>query len=820
MTRALKILFVTTDLSPFCKAGGLGDVSKSLPKALSKMGHDVRIIMPLHGVIDEKKHNIELVKDNLVAKIDENNEISFRIKKGWLVENLPVYFIDKYKYFRSRSRLYVYKDENQRFMFFCFAVLEAVRNMDSWVPDIIHCNDWHTGLIPYLLKTRFDKEKIFEKTRTLFTIHNLTFQFGRDWWKIDKREQDDGISELPDFSDERMVERINFTKRAIMNADMINTVSEQYAKEIIQEKFGQGLHDILLEKYKEKRFYGIINGIDYREYNPQTDPGLVANYSYNSLDKKIINKRHLQEIFNLEVNDEIPVIAMVTRITEQKGFDLIVEIVDALIRLEMQLVLIGSADSYYRKIFRRLSKKNPKKIATHLEFKTKDITQVYAGSDMFLMPSRFEPCGLGQMISLRYGSVPIVRETGGLSDTITNYNPKTRRGNGFTFKTYDPKDLLVAIVRALENYKYKDVWKELVKKGMQESFTWEVPAKKYVILYRKAMKIKDKKRLTYKPIADIARKMRNLFKKKGFKVIKPVRSFINKKKRFYAHSVLADGKKVFLKARIVDDSGSIIGLEKEMEILKIMTRNKEIAKKVNFTEYLDGSLEEVPEWYTHKYIEGELLGDFYEMPNENERYTYIKSIVKNLLNLQSISTIFIEKAKENGVMKYIKIRSFGDYKDTIDFYKREKVGDGKIDFDSVHNLLEKNKELFNNNLVVSHGDFTLANHIIGRNKKVYLSDWESVRIDNIAADITHLWVQTWRYPKWRSQLLLEFLNSLSSQEKKNFREIFRVVAAEQAMAEIKWNSKLCKRKYKKQVIDISIRTVRAALEGFDELLKM
>ena len=335
MPRPLKILFVTTDLSPFSKAGGLGDVSRSLPKALLKIGHDVRIVMPRHGVINEEKHSIKIIKDNLKVKIQKSIEINFRIKKRNLTENLPVYFIDKFKYFGGRNKIYGYKDENQRFMFFNFAVFEVIRNMDGWVPDVIHCNDWHNGLIPYLLKTKFRKEEIFKKTRTIFTIHNLTFQFGKDWWTVNKKEQDDGTSALPDFKDKYKINRVNFTRRGIISADMINTVSEQYAEEVMQKKYGQDLSEILFTKHQEKKFFGIINGIDYKEYNPQTDPGLWKNYDYNSLEKKSVNKMKLQEDFGLEINKDIPVIAMVTRITEQKGFDLILEIIDALIRLEM-----------------------------------------------------------------------------------------------------------------------------------------------------------------------------------------------------------------------------------------------------------------------------------------------------------------------------------------------------------------------------------------------------------------------------------------------------------------------------------------------------
>ncbi len=818
MPKSLKILFVTTDLSPFSKAGGLGDVSRSLPKAISKMGHDVRIIMPRHGVIDEQKHNIKLVKDNLKVKIKDSVEINFRIKKGNLIENLPVYFIDKYKYFGGRNKIYGYKDENQRFMFFCFAVFEAARNMDGWVPDVIHCNDWHSGLIPYLLKTEFYKEEIFKNAKTVFTIHNLAFQLGSDWWTIDKKEQDDGTSELPDFKDINKINKANFTKRGILSADIINTVSEQYAMEVMQEKFGQNLHDILSAKYKEKKFFGIINGIDYKEYNPKTDPGLEANYDENTLEMKNINKKKLQENFELDVDKDIPLIAMATRITEQKGFDLILEIIGALIRLEMQLILVGNADPHYKKIFKKLSKKNPRKVAAHLKFEAKKITRVYAGSDMFLMPSRFEPCGLGQMISLRYGSIPIVRETGGLSDTIINYNPQTKKGNGFTFKTYNSKDLLVAIVRALETYKYKNDWKNLVKSGMQKSFSWEIPAKKYIILYKKAINSKRKK-IMYQTIKDISKRIKELAEREGFEITKPVSSFIKKEKNYYAHSVIKGDKKIFLKARITDNKDYIFGIEKGMEISRIMAENKKIAGKVNFTGFLGGSLKEIPEWYSYNYINGDILGDFYDIPKKHEKEIYIKNSISNLRNLQSVSEEFIKDAEKNGVIKYIKQRGYEDYKNTIKFYQKEKVGNGKVDFNSVYKLLEEARGDLDSNLIIAQGDFTLANQIVlDKDGKIYLSDWDSVRIDNIAADLTHLWVQMWRYGKLRSKLLEMFLESLSVEDKNRFKKIFRITAIEQALAEIKWNSAVCKKIYKKSVIDVSLKTIKTALEGFEGVL--
>ena len=581
---------------------------------------------------------------------------------------------------------------------------------------------------------------------------------------------------------------------------------------------GQGLHDVLEERMARKEFFGILNGIDYMSYNPKTDPALEANYDENNfIEKKAFNKRKLQEYFGLDQDDNIPLIAMATRITEQKGFDLVLDIIDAILRLNMQLVLVGPADPYYRKKFKKISKKNPKKIGILLKFETESITRIYAGSDMFLMPSRFEPCGLGQMISLRYGSIPIVRETGGLCDTIMNFDPETRNGNGFVFKTYNQKALLVAIVRALENFKFKDSWRELVKKGMRESYSWKIPAKKYMILYIKAIKNKDKK-FMYKTITGIDEKIKSLAKKESFLLKKPIKDFIEKKKRFYAACVQKDGKNLFLKVRLADDNGSVFALEKEMRITKILTENGKISGKVNFTKFAGGSFNEIPEWYTHEYVEGKLLGSFYEMPAKNEKEIYAINVVKNLVGLQSVSDIFKAEAEKSGIMKHIKKRGYDDYKNTIEFYRKEKVGKRKINFEKMLALIEENKKALDEDLVVAHGDFTLANQIVSENDEIFLSDWESVRIDNFAADLAHLWVQTWRYPAWRKKLLEAFLNGIPEGKKEKFKSIFRITAIEQSLAEIRWNSALCDKKYKKGVIEVSMKVIKTALEGFEGLL--
>ena len=488
MQQFLNIVSVSSEVDPFSKSGGLADVARALPKALKRLGHNVIVITPLHGTALHKDFKLKKIKQDVPVEIDSSATVKAEFWEGTLPAGVPVYFINHSRFFSSHKKIYGSKTENLRFYFFDLAVFELLQYL-SFKPDIIQCHEWHTGLVPYLLKTRFSDHPLFKEAATVFTIHNLAFQMGKNWWEVPLKQKDDGYSKLPLFKEKSKIENINLAKRGIIHADIINTVSEQYSEEIMTKKFGQALDRIL--QNRADRLFGIINGIDYRDYNPASDPGLYKNYDFNSLHLKTKNKLFLQRMFNLPENPKVPLIAMVSRITEQKGFDLVMDIIDPLLRLDLQIVVMGGGDKKYESFFRKYIKKNPKKIAAHLKFDILHATKVYAGSDMFLMPSRFEPCGLGQMISLRYGSIPIVRATGGLVDTITDYNARTKKGNGFTFKTYDSRDLLVAITRAIENHKHREEWIELMKKGMQLSFSWKIPAKKYVLLFRKAIKNRE-----------------------------------------------------------------------------------------------------------------------------------------------------------------------------------------------------------------------------------------------------------------------------------------------------------------------------------------
>jgi len=486
----LKIASISAEIEPYAKSGGLADVAGSLPKALKRQGHQIIVVTPFYrGKIEPEKHKLKKIMENLTIKIDKKNQEKFNIWQGELAEDLPIYLIENEKYFNARQYLYdsTSPDENARFWFFDLAVLKFLEEI-KFLPDIIHCHDWQTGLIPYFLKKNFKNLELSAAT-TVYTIHNLVFQFGHNWWKIAPELRDSGHNGLPDFSDAERREAINFAKRAILNADVINTVSETYAEEIMTKDFGQDLHRIL--KNRKDRVFGIINGIDYKDYNPYNDPGLHRNYDWHNFKVKEKNKMFLQKMIGLPINKNIPMIGMVTRITEQKGFDLVKEIADIVLRFNLQIVVIGSGENIYMDKLKELMKKNPDKIYANLEFvSSKDTTKIYAGSDILLIPSRFEPCGVIQMIAMRYGAIPVVRHVGGLIDTVYDYNPKNQTGNGFVFHPYDSIAMLIAITRAIETYQRQNEWDKLVNKVMRQSFSWEYPARKYVELFKKAIEIK------------------------------------------------------------------------------------------------------------------------------------------------------------------------------------------------------------------------------------------------------------------------------------------------------------------------------------------
>ncbi len=477
--KKLSLVHFTSEVDPFTKTGGLGDVARALPKALEHLGHDVAVVTPYYGSLDYGVHGLTVALPELSVPLPDGTSLTATVYRGQLTPNLPVYLIAEPTFFGKRRGIYGDPEDNRRFYVFSLAALEAAAQL-GLTPDIVHCHDWQTGLVPDLLQTNYRER--FLSTRSVFTIHNLAFQFGHNWWEVPAELRDTGRTVLPPWHDQAAWERVNFAKRAIQRADYLTTVSEQYAEEILTKNFGQDLQHTLVSR--RGRLVGIVNGLDYRDYNPATDPGLHTHYDLTSLDRKYENKRFLQRSFSLPERAHVPVVGMVSRLSEQKGFDLLLEIIEPLLRQDLQLVVMGGGDQNYVNAIRKAAKRHRAKFAANLEFDAAHATQVYAGSDMFLMPSRFEPCGLGQLISLRYGSIPIVHATGGLIDTIKDYNPGTGRGNGFVFHTYDSRDLLVALTRAVVNFRHPQEWRKLVERGMQQSFSWYTPAQLYVALYR------------------------------------------------------------------------------------------------------------------------------------------------------------------------------------------------------------------------------------------------------------------------------------------------------------------------------------------------
>lgn len=490
MKKKLKIVQVAAEIEPFSKSGGLANVMGSLPRTQAKLGCSV-IVATLHYEEEYTANGqpLEIIAEHVPIEITRGVLDTVTFLRGYLPDSkVPVYFISNKKYFSKPAesgKLYGKNNDNARFLFFDVAVLALLKTI-NWKPDIIHCHDWHTGLIPYFLNGRYKKDPFWSKTACLFTIHNLVYQLGHDWWLIPETVRDDGRSPLPIFTDTEAVERVNFVKRAIMNADAINTVSETYRDEILTSNFGEELHRML--KNREEIVFGIVNGIDYNEYNPLTDPGLIKHYSAKSIARKKDNKIWLQKHYGLKVRPQAPLVCMTSRVVEQKGYALLLPVLPTLLENGVNFIIMGDGDESIIKELSELQKKYPGQII-YTPFDSARETSLYAGSDMFLLPSRFEPCGVNQLIAMRYGCIPIVHHIGGLADTVVNFEPKTRTGNGFTFMTYDSTNLLMAMTRALENFKYKEMWRHLVAISLREANSWIIPTKKYTELYKTTIRL-------------------------------------------------------------------------------------------------------------------------------------------------------------------------------------------------------------------------------------------------------------------------------------------------------------------------------------------
>ena len=410
----MNILIVASEAHPFIKTGGLGDVIGALPVALNDLGADVRVVIPNYRDIKKEiKENLKYI-DNFTVNVGWRNQYCGILK--YEHEGVKFYLLDNEYYF-NRGGLYGYYDDGEKFAFFDRAVLEFVKHID-WVPDILHCNDWQTGMVPVLLKLEYSKEEKFKNMKTMFSIHNLFFKgmfdpkvlpelFGYDYESFNN-------GSLEHYG------AVSFLKGGINYADKVTTVSKSYAEEIKTPEYGEQLEGLL--RYRSSVLEGIVNGIDYKEYNPEEDKYIYSTYSVNDLENKKINKEELQKELGLTVNKDVPMIGLVSRLTHQKGCDLIINILEELLKEDIQVVVLGTGDYMYEESFKSFQGRHPNKISANIKFSNELAHKIYAASDMFLMPSLFEPCGLGQLIALRYGSIPIVRETGGLKDTVTPYN--------------------------------------------------------------------------------------------------------------------------------------------------------------------------------------------------------------------------------------------------------------------------------------------------------------------------------------------------------------------------------------------------------------
>ncbi|WP_110927964.1 glycogen synthase GlgA [Bacillus massiliglaciei] len=470
----MNVLFAASECAPFIKTGGLGDVIGALPKALQKQGINISVILPKFGDLPFRyKEEMEYIT-------------SIEVPVGWrrqfcgieklVADGITYYFLDNEYYFK-RHGSYGFYDDGERFAFFSRGVLEALPILKD-KPDIIHCHDWQTGPVSVLLKSHYRSHPFYKDIKTVFTIHNLKYQgvFSKNV-----------LSELLDLSDLyfhmdglEFYGSVSYMKAGLAFSDKLTTVSPSYAEEIQTPYYGENLDGFL--KKRSHEFSGIVNGVDYDEYNPSIDSHLFE--TYEDYEGKMVNKRKLQESLNLPVNDEIPVISMVTRLVDQKGMDLVLRVFHEIMSQKVQFVLLGTGDERFEQALRELAQQYPEQVSVNIFFDEGLARKIYAGSDLFLMPSQFEPCGIGQLIAMRYGTLPIVRETGGLRDTVIPYNQFTGEGNGFSFANYNAHEMLYIIEQAVALYRFQPMkWKELVSHAMAEDYSWAASSQKYIELY-------------------------------------------------------------------------------------------------------------------------------------------------------------------------------------------------------------------------------------------------------------------------------------------------------------------------------------------------
>lgn len=477
----MNIFYFSAEVEPFAKSGGLGDVIGALPKAVAQKGNNVFVVMPYYCDIIKPKFKVEM---QFVGYF--YTDVNWRHQYVGVMklekDNVTYLFLDNEYYFQGP--MYCFAD-NERFAYFCKAALDLV----CWLnvkADVLHCNDWSTALIPVLRHAFYQQRPQLASSKVVYTIHNLRYQ---GWMSVEEARSLTGLSDWY-FSEERTLQNggVNLMKSAIVFSNAVTTVSPTYAREITQDEFSEGLGNVI-NKYSYK-IQGILNGVDYAVYNPATDSLICKNYNRrNFVSGKAANKQQLQEQLRLPVRPNTPIVGIISRLVDQKGFDMVAQVAEALLQQDVQLVVLGTGESRYENIFCNLAKKYPDKVSANIFFDNALAHKIYSASDFILVPSVFEPCGLTQIIALKYGAVPIVRETGGLKDTVLSYNEQTGEGNGFSFANCNAQDMAFTIRRALYFYgKEAKIYRLLQRRGMAQDFSWKESSEKYCQLYQNLIK--------------------------------------------------------------------------------------------------------------------------------------------------------------------------------------------------------------------------------------------------------------------------------------------------------------------------------------------
>jgi starch synthase len=483
----LKILIVAPEVSPYANVGGFSRVTAFLSRALIELGHDVRLFMPKFGFVDEEKYPMEMVLKGL--KVPTNTpkkpHLVCNVKLNTVPGGAPTYFLENMEYYEKRANVYGYSDDSLRWALLSRGALEFLRK-SKWAPQVFHCNDWQTGFIPNYLSTIYEKDRKLLPLATIFTIHNLMYQGMFDHRTVSELDFDDGRSQIASFFSKRLNKQ-NFMRRGIIYADVVNAVSETYAKEILTSEFGEGLDRLLLEV--RSKLFGVLNGVDYDEFNPATDRLVETNYDVHHLEQRAANKLALQQEFDLAEDERIFTIGFVGRLSEQKGLDLILRILPHFLKefKNAQFFQVGGGESRFIDLLKKVHQEFPSQVGIHPLPNFTLPRLLFSGCDVLLVPSKFEPCGQVQLEAMRYGAIPIVRATGGLKDTVENFEPRQNTGTGFVFNDYEPWPLFAKLVQAYEVFQHPRIWRDLQQRAMKADFSWEASAKEYVELYQKAI---------------------------------------------------------------------------------------------------------------------------------------------------------------------------------------------------------------------------------------------------------------------------------------------------------------------------------------------